>query len=137
MIIFGCLLCFYVKRKEKIETQRIFLCKQRQLIALARAAVADPRAMILDEAADIESLEDRKALIWAFINSVYLYDDDGGYAIINFIYKHHAKKVCLEDVGKSDAKPVLILDGNSNPVHLIGDCFSIKVMFPNYYRNMS
>jgi site-specific DNA recombinase len=94
-------------------------------------------ALLRFQAADIERLEDRKALIWAFINSVYLYDDDGGYAIINFNYKHHAKKVCLEDVGKSDAKPVLILDGNSNPVHLIGDCFSIKVMFPNYYRNMS
>ena len=91
-------------------------------------------ALLRFKAIDIESLEDRKALIWAFINSVYLYDDNGGYAIINFNYKNHAKKVCLEDIGNSEVKPVLTLDGNFNPVHLIGDCFSIKIMFQHYHR---
>ena len=52
-----------------------------------------------------------------------------GYSLLD-----HAKKVCLEDIGNSEVKPVLTLDGNFNPVHLIGDCFSIKIMFQHYHR---
>jgi hypothetical protein len=59
-------------------------------------------ALLRFQTADIEARR-LKALIWAFINSVYLYDDKGGYALVNFNYKGHSKKVMLGNMG-SDMK---------------------------------
>ena len=93
-------------------------------------------ALLRFQAADIESLEDRKALIWAFINSVYLYDDKGGYTLINFNYKKHSKVTTPNEIINGVKKINLVGTSYPNSIYLIGDCVGVKVSLSTKKENL-
>ncbi|MCI1735121.1 MAG: recombinase family protein [Bacilli bacterium] len=91
-------------------------------------------ALLRFQAADIDTIEGKKALIWTFINSVFLYDQEGGYAIVNFNYRSHTPKVSLESVKNGQTKVSLADSKCPYPVFVIQNCFQMKVSFEKYKK---
>jgi hypothetical protein len=86
-------------------------------------------ALLRFQAADIDTIEGKKTLIWTFINSVYLYDQEGGYAIVNFNYRNYTPKVSLGDIKNGQTKVSMTDCEYPYPVFLIPNCFQTKISF--------
>jgi DNA invertase Pin-like site-specific DNA recombinase len=91
-------------------------------------------ALLRFQAADIDTIEGKKALIWTFINSVYLYDQEGGYAIVNFNYRSHTPKVSLGGIKNGQTKVPLTDSKCPFQVFLIPNCFQMKICFEKYKK---